>query len=320
MGIHIQPGDRTEAAAANYLVDNTEYVQEGRLGRMQSKVQTLGKPVTLEDFYRLAGTQIAEERYDEALQSIDVCLAYTSPEDHAFYVDLLMKRGCLLVLVNQYENALDVLDQVITEAPELADAYLVKAQVYAAWQKHEALEGALLSYIELVPQDSEIRMVLGQTQYLLGKFEEAAAQYSEILDRAAPGQDVSEAAYLCGLTNLQLERYDKAIPALLQARELNPGLEAIDYYIGVCQMSNEDYADAAVNLTKSIDKHIMVQLSCYSRGICGLMLGPEQQMAALEDLKFAAGYQGADADPTVNQQAAALLDEIAQAEQSPDLT
>ena len=314
IAIRIRSGSRTEAAATNYLVDNTDYVQQGRLERVQSKVQTMGVPETLEDFYRLAGTQIAEEKYPEALHSVGICLMLCSEDNHDLYVDLLMKKGCLLVLVNQFSEALTVLDQVITRQPDLADAYLVKAQVYAAWQKNDALAAALISYLDLVPEDSEIRLVLGQTQYLLGNFEAAATEYAYILEKAAPDQDVSQAAYLCGLTNLQLERYDQAVPALIKARSQDPKLEAIDYYIGVCQMSLEQYAEAAENLTKSVDQNVMVQLSRYSRGICRLMLDESQYQGALEDLQFAADYQGSDADQTVSGQAANLITELKNAE------
>jgi hypothetical protein len=43
-------------AATNYLVDNTDYVNEGDLARLQEKLLAYQKATELEDYYRLAGT------------------------------------------------------------------------------------------------------------------------------------------------------------------------------------------------------------------------------------------------------------------------
>ena len=71
--IRIQARNEQDAAA-QYLLDNTDYVQSDDLGRLGEKVQTYFEPTTLEDYYRLAGTQIGAGEYEPALASVNTCL------------------------------------------------------------------------------------------------------------------------------------------------------------------------------------------------------------------------------------------------------
>ena len=96
--VSIQPEDEMDAAA-NYLIENTDYINQNDLQRFQEKLQTYEQAVDLEDHYRLAGTQIAEERYDEALVSIQKCISLYPGDDEELYLDLILKKACLHVLL-----------------------------------------------------------------------------------------------------------------------------------------------------------------------------------------------------------------------------
>lgn len=62
-----------------------------------------------------------------------MCFAYCDPQTNpAMYADLLLKRACIDVIEEKNDMALLNLDAAIRVQPDLADAYLVRAQVYAA--------------------------------------------------------------------------------------------------------------------------------------------------------------------------------------------
>ncbi|MEA4933570.1 MAG: tetratricopeptide repeat protein [Lawsonibacter sp.] len=317
VGIRIQPGDQTKAAT-NYLVDHTKYVIEGRLKRLQEKVRALQEPTKVEDYYRLAGTQIAQEDYTGALSSMEQCLSIYSGGDDALYLDLLMKRGCLLVLLGQDDEALQALDQALEQDQEQADAYLVKAQIYAQREETEPLALALEAYLELKPEDSQIRALLAQAMFTAEDYKGATEQYQEILNTAPPDADLTETAYLYGLTSIQLGNFSTAEKSLKQALAKDNTLEGIYYYIGVCQMSRGDYAGAVSNMTASIQQNSLLQLSHYTRGVCRLMTEDYDYEVAVEDLQKAADYKGTDADQTVTQQAKDFLAELATAQEEAD--
>ena len=296
-------------AATNYLVDNTDYVNQGDLQRFQEKLLAYQQATQLEDYYRLAGTQIAAEQYDEALASIESCLELYPGGDNALYVDLLLKRACLLVLLTREDEAMLALDQVLQHQPDHADAYLIKAQIYAERQELAPLAEVLHSYLDCRPEEYTIRMVYAQTLFELQRFEEAITQYKTLLAEENEQIGATELWYLLGLTYLQLSNYEESEEALLKAKASNPDLDGLDYYIGICQMSRADYQAAANSFTAAIEAGSMLQHSHYSRGVCRMMV-EESFESALADLQFASEYTGEDGDPNVKQQADDLLAQL----------
>ncbi len=307
--VRIEPGEKTEAAT-NYLVDNTGYVNEGQLGRLEDKVQTLEAPVTLEDYYQLAGVQIAEENYAGALESISECIRLDTGVDPALTQDLLMKQGCLLVLLEDYDQALTVLNQVTQQDSAYADAYLVKAQIYAQQQEHGLLAEAMEMYLLLCPEDTELRLVLAQTYFTLEQFEDARQQYGILLEKPETLEDPGEVYFLRALTDIQLGDFASAETHLESVKALAPETDGLYYYLGVCQMSREDYPAAAETLTVSIERSSMVQLSLYSRGVCGLVIEGYDLNLVVSDLQQAAQYAQPDADPNISKQAEDLLTQL----------
>ena len=296
-------------AATNYLVDNTDYVNEDELKRLQEKLLAYQKATELEDYYRLAGTQIAAESYEEALVSIDKCIELYPGGDEELQVDLILKRACLLVLLDQDQDAMLALDQVLTIKPDHADAYLIKAQIYAERGELEPLTDVLGAYMAYKPEEYTIRMVYAQALFELQHFEEAIEQYKSILENPAADVGQGEIRYLLGLTYLQLSNYTASEEALVLARQDNPTLDGLDYYIGICQMAREGYEEAVESFTAAIEAGTMLQHSHYSRGVCLIMAGGSTE-TALEDLLFASEYTGADADPNVKAQSDDLLAEL----------
>lgn len=315
--VKIQPGDETEAAT-NYLADRTDYVRAGRLRRIQEKLKALRSPTTLEDYYRLAGTQIAEEKYGQALDSVAKCLALYDGDNAALYQDLLLKKGCLLVLLERDEEALSALDLALKENPDLPDAYLIRAQIYAGREEMEPLAQALEAYLVRKPEDQEIRALLAQAMFTGADYAGATTQYRQILSEAKPESDTAEIAYLYAMACIQMGDYSSAEESLNRALEQNDALEGIYYYRGVCRMSRGDYSGAISDLTASLRQNSLPQLCYYSRGVCTLMTTNYNYAAAQADLQAAADYRKTDADAGVTQQAQSLMSELAAAQQAAD--
>jgi tetratricopeptide (TPR) repeat protein len=127
------------------------------------------------------------------------------------------------------------------------------------------------------------------------------------LELSDPEENLTQIRYLHGLACVQTGDMQEAEESFLMALEKDATLDGIHYYIGVCQMSREAYTDAVANLTVAVDSGSLIQLSRYSRGVCGLMIEGYDLELAVEDIVFAAEYDQPDADPAVTQQAADLL-------------
>ena len=317
--IRIRRGGEMDAAT-NYLVDNTDYINQDELKRLEEYLKAQQQAEQLEDYYRLAGTQIAKEDYGGALESIGKCLELYPGGDETLFVDLLLKRACLLVLLMRQDEALEALDKVLQRQPDHADAYLIKAQIYAEREALEPLKEALEAYLTYAPGEAAIRMVYAQVLFETQCFEEAAGQYKLLVDMEMDATQKSEIWYLLGLTYLQTDDHAACEAALEEARREDPDteLDGLDYYLGICRMSREAYAEAVESFDASIEAGSMLQHSRYSRGVCLLVIDEPDMEAALEDLLFASEYDEADADPNVKLQADDLLAQLQEVIEAPE--
>ncbi|MBQ4637190.1 MAG: hypothetical protein IJB92_00485, partial [Clostridia bacterium] len=200
VAVKIQTAQAHEAAT-NYLVENTEYVSAELLERLGEKLRTLPEPMNIEDYYRLAGTQIAEEKYEEALFSIEKCIElFDDNQTDELWIDLLMKKGCLEVLTQRFDKAEGTLNAVLQADPEQKEVYLILAQIHAGYDDLDLLEEDLNNYLAKAKDDLQIRALLAQTLFAKEEYEAAGEQYLLILDSQAEGVDMAEMNYLYALT------------------------------------------------------------------------------------------------------------------------
>lgn len=294
-------------AAVNYLAGNTEYVNKNTPERVLDYLETFTPRETLADYYQLASTQIAQEEYAEALANIEKCIGLYNNEGNELYVDLLLKRGCLQVMLGEYAAALESLDVALAEDPAAADIYLVKAQIYAERQDMAALTQCLTAYLQLAPEDSSIRALLAQAQFTEGDYQTATQQYAEILE-TDPNAEIE---YLYGLTAVKNSDFAAGEASLTKAIAKEDNFDGIYYYRGVCRMSLGNYPGAIEDLTASIAREDMLQASYYTRGVC-LLLNNEYEKGLL-DIEHAAGRND---DEEITKQAQLLIDELMKAAQS----
>ena len=304
----VKSKEKTEAAV-NYLVDSSKYVKENKVERMADVLSTVGSEKTLEDYYTLAATQIASEDYRSAAESISKCLELYGKQNDKLYLDLLMKQGCIYVMLADYDKALKYLDMALAVDPRSTDAYLIKAQIYSQKGDLASLAASLESYLAIKPNDDEIRKLLAQTKFLQADYKEATSEYTKILQNKNDPQIL----YLNGLTEIQLGDFINAESQLTEAIQQNDSYDGIYYYRGVCRMSNEDYTEAIADFTASISKNSMSQASYYTRGVCSLMTENYNYDSVVSDLNTAASGPAAD----VTKQAQDLLQKLKDAKDTP---
>ena len=86
----------------------------------------------LNTLYSLAVGYIGREDYDRAMQYLDAALEICQEETNGdIYADLHLKKACVYTIRKSYEDAITELDESIRVRPEVAEAYLVRVQVYS---------------------------------------------------------------------------------------------------------------------------------------------------------------------------------------------
>ncbi len=235
----------------------------------------------LDASYTLALNAINTEDYETAKEYLNICFAYCDPKTNpVMYADLLLKRACIDVIEEKNEMALLNLDAALRVQPDLADAYLVRTQVYAAQGNADAAIENLEKYIELT-EDVSLYQTVAQLNEDKGDFEAAQAAYEKFV--AGAGEEVQEAGFQSGLYQMQAGKLEEAIASF----EAYAGDEVYgagaQYNIGVCRMNLGDYAGAVEAFDACGSKGGEFEGLYYNRGVCNLMTG--QWEAATADFK-----------------------------------
>ena len=156
-----------------------------------------------------------------------------------------------------------------------------------------------------------MRLLLAQLYLAQGQSGEAL-QHAVWLQANGGAQNADVAGLFAGLGLAKLQREDTAgaLEFFETALSLDDTVDSLCYYAGLCCLLLERYDEAVDYYSRSIQQQSTLQMSHYGRGAAELMRGEPDMEQAAGDLAFAAGYDGADADPVISAQAEDLLDTI----------
>ena len=233
----------------------------------------------LDAAYTLVLNAINKEDYETAKEYIEICFAYVDVQTNpVMYSDLLLKRACINVIEEKTDIALLSLDAALRVNPDLADAYLVRTQIYAGLGDADKAIANLEKYIELT-QDTSLYETVAQLQEARGDIAAAQAAYDKYV--AGAGGDVTEAGFQAGLYRMESGRLEEAIEAFKPYLDDETFGAGAAYNIGICQMNLPDYAAAVESFTVCEEKGGTFEGLYYNRGICQLLC--ENYAAAAED-------------------------------------
>ena len=235
----------------------------------------------LDASYTLALNAINAEDYETAKEYLSVCFAYCDPQTNpAMYADLLLKRACIDVIEGKNDMALLNLDAAIRVQPDLADAYLVRTQVYAAQGNVDAAIESLEKYIELT-EDTSLYETVAQLNEAKGDIEAAQAAYDKYV--AGAGSEVAEAGFQSALYRMQAGKFEEAIEAFEAYAEDETYGAGAAYNIGICKMNLGDYAGSIEAFNTCEEKGGTFEGLYYNRGVCALL--SEDWAKAAEDFE-----------------------------------
>ena len=232
----------------------------------------------LDSAYTLALYAINNEEYDKADTYLDVCMAYCDPAANPdLYADILLKKACIDVIHEDYDLALVQLDAALHIQPELADAYLVKAQISSAQGDMDQAISNLEYYIEL-SEDTDLYETVASFYEASGDMTKAEEAYNKYVQGI--GEEVPEANFQNGLYRMEAGNFDEAIEAFQDYLDDETFGAGAAYNIGVCHMNMGEFETAVQDFTSCLDKDGEFEGIYYNRGVCSLLSGNYEDAAA----------------------------------------
>ena len=265
-------------AAGMLLTANSVIAEEAPAEEATVEAVAIVDTQKLDASYTLALNAINAEDYDTAKEYLNVCFAYCDPQTNpTMYADLLLKRACIDVIEENNDMALLQLDAALRVQPDLADAYLVRTQVYAAQGEVDAAIENLEKYIELT-EDTSLYETVAQLNEAKGDIAAAQAAYDKYVEGA--GGEVEEAGFQSGLYRMQAGKLEEAIADFEAYAEDETYGAGAAYNIGICKMNLGDYAGAIEAFNTCEEKGGAFEGICYNRGVCALMSAEWEAAAA----------------------------------------
>lgn len=263
-----------QMAAAQYLMDQTTYLQENRFERLKSLLTQL-------DSYSInlqaAERAIGRSDYDRAASFLEKAIPLC--QDDQEQAELYIRLGCVYMLAEQPEPALTAFDSGIQGKPEEAMPYLLRGQLrYQQGNLTGAAEDAG-QYVSLGGAEAELLSVAASLCELGGDLEGALEALNRILGDSTPEASQAKTLAERGRVKYLLGQVEEAVADIRQAKSLDEnGLDGVHYAIvGMDAFQNEDYETSQQDFLKAARLSQQNNAEYYEQAIlCAYMVGDYQ--------------------------------------------
>ncbi len=247
-GVELDPENRgAKLREAELLVDigfkdkNKEAMDEGRAiveGILEKE------PDSAEAHFVKAKIALTEGDIPGAKASLETVLQARPEWAQARYV-----LGSTLTAAGEYARARAELSRAVELDPQQLDARKLLAKVHAQLGEHEFAIEQGRTYLTERPDDSEVRIVVGQSLIRVGRGEEAYKEVEKI------PEDKRDAAALFALGRLDIAfgRIEQGTARLLKADEMAPGNAQVLRSLLALDREKGRLADSVARIAKAVE-------------------------------------------------------------------
>lgn len=179
-------------------------------------------PDSAQGYSDLADQSITDERYADALIQLeaarDLLTAPLTQEDGELLQTLWLKTATVAILMGDYTQGKQALDEVLKLAPEDSQALLLRAQLSVEDGAYQEAVADVKTYLEGSPQDGDTRRTLAQLQEQMGDYAGALEQYEALYslfpEDASAHLNAQRCLFLLGRYEQALSGFDSYIQSL----------------------------------------------------------------------------------------------------------
>lgn len=200
------------------------------------------KPESPEAHFVRAKIELAEDDTAAAKISLETTLQGRPDWAQARYV-----LGRTLAIMGEVTRARVELESAVELDPAMVDARKLLTQIYAQLGEHEFAIEQGRAYLQARPEDTSIRIVVGQSLIRVGRVDDAYAEIELIPEEA---RDAS-ALFALGRLDLAYGRIEQGAARLKQAEELSPGNPQVLRSLLAIDRKNDSLDQSVARLAKA---------------------------------------------------------------------
>ena len=293
--------------AASVTADNTDYLSESGLKRAWNILRyAVGKPRTYEEYEMYTSLAIARTAYHEAIPYMQGCIDLYTGDSNREKGVLYLRLGSLYALSDDVANAVAAFDQAIATEPNLADAYLLRAQMNALAGRQEIVVADIQRYDALTGENPAMAGSLGNLYEGAGDYENAVRCYSLAIEYSGGTEPVLLASRgRCYVLQQKLEPAMRDLNDFFTSGGTDPTGE-YNLMLGLCQMEAGEYSKALNAFHNALNagypQRAMVLSQCI---LCAYIIGDYETVITDGEscLEALAAQQGKETDlPIIQEQ------------------
>ena len=251
--------------AETVFVQGIAHVPESQFGYFYrgKALESLGKASEAKEAYRQAIEKA--ERFEPAYQALlklyeadgdlqkaiqlyQQFVSSVTPRDNSFHKDFVR----FLVQQEDYERALDILDQMIVDDPQDVRVQIQRALVYVEMKDVPRAMTDLKRIIQAHPSELRVRDYLGWLYEQIDDVDGAIDAYRTNIEMDSVFYD---SRIHLGILLYRLTRYDEAVLHLTRAVGLKPGNPETHLLLGLSYLQGEKFEQATSAFEKGLEYH-----------------------------------------------------------------
>jgi len=160
---------------------------------------------------------------------------------------LLLLQARFEVNEQQYENAKQLIEQVIQLSPDISDAYLIKAQILAAENNQQEAVKSVAIAVEKRPGDHRLRLQYARMLVQMKLYDEAWQNFMQLKEAMPADENI---LLSLGLLSIETNKPDLAKQYLQEL--IDHGFHNLQahYYLGRIQQSQGEFMPAIANFER----------------------------------------------------------------------
>ncbi len=183
--------------------------------------------------------------------------------------------------LGEYDAALEHANQLIEINKELADAYLIKAQIYAGMGKQDLAIKEIAIAVEKRPKDIQLRLQYGRMLVQMKLFDQALANF-KVLQKVKP--DDENILLSLGLLSIETDKNAEAKVYLQTLLDNGHHNQQAHYYLGRIQQNDGEMMAAIVNYDQVLSGDYWLDARLRSAGLLAKSGKADAALSRLESL------------------------------------
>jgi len=183
--------------------------------------------------------------------------------------------------MGEYEPALQHVKQLIILDEDLADAYLIQAQIYAGMGNQSAAVESIATAVSKRPEDTRLRLQYGRMLVQMKLFDKALAHF-KILQKSMPHDE--NVLLSLGLLSIEIDENQQAKEYLQELLDNGYHNQQAHYYLGRIQQNDNEIMAAIANYERVLSGEYWLDSRLRAAGLLAKSGDTEAALLKLESL------------------------------------